>query len=230
MSGQPLLHSSLNPRVTKALIAIGVFVVLVGAANLVSRLANTALGPNSGTMLFGPAVALNNPALLNSLTASSSFATVASHPIVPARLLIPSIGVDAKVGQVGKKADGTMGAPQNFTDVAWYALGSQPGASGNAVIAGHVNNALTTAGVFAHLSQIGLGAKIIVSDADGRTLSYTVISVQSYPADAETPSVDDSIFATSGPSQLVLITCGGDWVPDEHQFNERLVVFAALAQ
>jgi LPXTG-site transpeptidase (sortase) family protein len=233
MSEKPLLLSSAKLAVpvseTKtalvmrgAAVAMGIFVVLFGAADITSRLARV-MGPDVGFTAFAPAILLLNQSALSTSTALlTTHAT--STVITPARLVISSIGVDAKVEQVGKKADGSMGTPSNFTDVGWYALGSKPGAPGNAVIDGHVNNALTTSGVFEHLVQMNVGDVIMVADQNDRRLTYVVTQVQEYAPDAPT----DSIFATSGPSQLVLITCDGEWVQDKHQFNKRLVVIASL--
>ncbi|HEY5383322.1 MAG TPA: class F sortase [Candidatus Paceibacterota bacterium] len=210
-------------RLRLAAIAVGLFVVLVGAANVTTRLAHAVLGPTAALDIFAPAVILDNPSALKStrmpLTAAST------TPLVPARLTITSIGVDAAVEQVGKKADGSMGTPQKFGDVAWYALGAKPGEAGNAVIDGHVNNALTTAGVFDHLSQVQVGDTITVADASGRQVSFAVTKIQTI---TDTSAQDSSIFNTSGPAGLVLITCQGDWVPSAKSFNERLVVFATL--
>ena len=119
-----------------------------------------------------------------------------------------------------------MGAPTVFGEVAWYALGSKPGAPGSAVFAGHVDNALSTAGVFEHLSSLKVGDYITVADAGGKTLVYRVISSTSYAA-ADAPVAQ--IFATSGPQELVLITCTGDWVTSQKQFDQRLVVVATPA-
>lgn len=237
MSEKPLLLSSVKsvvaghtPRsnwLRVATITFGFFVVLVGAADIATRAAHT-LGANASLDIFAPAIALTNPSALNSLKTNSVPATSTSAtttPITPARLIIPSIGVNANVEQVGKKADGSMGTPQTFGDVAWYALGSKPGAAGNAVIDGHVDNALTTAGVFMHLSQVHLGDTITVADASGATRTFVVNNIQEVPADS---APDASIFATTGPSQLVLITCDGDWVPAAKSFSERLEVFASL--
>lgn len=116
-----------------------------------------------------------------------------------------------------------MATPTDYADVAWYALGGRPGGGGNAVFAGHVNNALTKAGVFAHLNQLHLGDYVTVSDKDGHTLVYKVMAIDQYPAD-EAPAA--SIFAAQGPSQLVLITCDGDWVPAQKTFDKRLVITA----
>ena len=116
-----------------------------------------------------------------------------------------------------------MATPTDYADVAWYALGGRPGGEGNAVFAGHVNNALTKSGVFAHLTQLHLGDYVTVSDKDGHTLVYKVTAIDQYPAD-EAPAAN--IFAAQGPSQLVLITCDGDWVPAQKTFDKRLVITA----
>jgi len=208
----------------------GVFVVLFGAANVATRLAHAAFGNNAALYSFAPAITLlgnyNTTNAETGVIATSTKARIASStPQVPVRLVIPSIGVNAKVEQVGKKADGSMGTPSTFGDVAWYAPGSEPGEAGNAVIDGHVNNALTTAGVFQHLSQIALGDSITVLNASGTPLTYIVSNIQEYPVDSAPAA---SIFATTGPSQLVLITCDGEWVPSAKSYSTRLVVFASL--
>ena len=206
---------------------IGVFVVLVGAADVSSRIAHAAFGANASLYSFAPAIALlgNYNAGEQGVSTASTALTASTTPLVPVRLLIPSIGVNAAVEQVGKKADGSMGTPSKFGDVAWYAPGSAPGQPGNAVIDGHVNNALTTAGVFQHLSQIALGDTITVVNASGTPMSFTVTNIEEYPTNTAPAA---SIFATTGPSQLVLITCDGDWVQSAKSFNQRLVVFASL--
>ncbi len=195
---------------------IGLVCVLVGAADLTTRLSNGALGKDAGFVAFAPAAALSNPAL---------FATTTAGELVPAQLAIPGLGVKAGVEFVGKKADGSMGTPQDFNNVAWYSLGAKPGTRGSAVFAGHVNNALTKAGVFANLSKIHQGDYVSVADAAGKTLVYKVSSVEEMPADADT----SALFAQTGPAQLVLITCDGEWVSSEHQFDKRLVVTAKPA-
>ncbi|HEY6020395.1 MAG TPA: class F sortase, partial [Candidatus Paceibacterota bacterium] len=81
-------------------------------------------------------------------------------------------------------------------------------------------------GVFGHLSQIHLGDYVTVTDANGHTIVYKVTAVDQYPAD-QGPAA--SIFAAQGPSQLILITCDGDWVPAQKTFDKRLVITATPA-
>lgn len=239
MSEKPLLLSSAKTGVLVEkktngwqyfFAGLGIFVVLVGAADLTSRLAHALAGSNAMRLAFAPAAILDAPGIFGGPSAphatSSSFVQLATTtPITPARLRIPSIGVDATIEQVGAKDDGSMGTPQKFGDAAWYALGPKPGEEGTAAIDGHVNNALTTPGVFEHLDQLQPGDKILVSNTSS-TLTFVVTRTESIPAD--TPS--DSIFTRSGASEIVLITCIGDWIPSQKSFDKRLVVFASLAR
>lgn len=199
-------------------LGVGALMVLVGLADVTARVA--ALVPNIDDRLvfsaFAPVAALDVPEF-------NAPAATASGAIVPVQMKIPGIGVDAKVIEVGKKADGTMGTPENFREIAWYGLGAKPGASGNAVFAGHVNNGLTTSGVFSNLSKLEIGDYITVINAEGKSLVYQVSGKAEYPAD-EAPAAE--IFSTEGPSKIVLITCEGDWVPAQRTFEKRLVVTA----
>lgn len=120
-----------------------------------------------------------------------------------------------------------MATPKNFQDAGWYDMGARPGEAGNAVIAGHVNNALTMAGVFQHLGDIRVGDTIAVSDAHGTTLNYVVTETDQY---STTNAPTAAIFSTNGPSQIVLITCDGVWDPAAHSYDKRLVVYARLAR
>jgi LPXTG-site transpeptidase (sortase) family protein len=199
--------------------SFGLLCVLVGAADLTSRLATSALGDDAALLAFGPAVLALD-------TAPPNVATSTPGAIVPAKITIPSVGIIAGIEQVGTKADGSMGTPKDFDNVAWYALGPKPGEAGNAVFAGHVNNGKTTAGVFTHLNKVKAGDYVTVADESGRTKLYQVSTVAKYPSDEPPPQ---ELFATSGPSQLVLITCEGDWVPTERTFSDRLVLTAKAA-
>lgn len=196
--------------------AVGMACVLVGAADVTSRVVKN-IGPDATFLAFAPAVAINNPPLFVAATTSAA--------IVPSRLRIPSLGVDAKVESVGIKANGAMATPSNFDNVAWYSPGAKPGGEGSAVFAGHVNNALLKSGVFEHLAQIKKGDYVTVEDASGKALVYRVSSIKEYAPDALT----DDLFTTAGPSRIVIITCDGDWVPSARSYDKRLVVVAEPA-
>ncbi len=203
-------------------IAVGIFVVLVGLADVTSRLAHAVLGDDALFNAFAPAAAIRpSAAVVPAVSATSSVAV-----LTPARLKVPSLGIDAQVEEVGRKADGTMGTPSDFANVGWWGEGQRPGEEGNAVFDGHVNNGLTKPGVFEHLSRIKKGDYITVSSAEGHTKVYEVTEITLYETD-QAPLA--KIFAKKGPSQLVLITCDGAWVDDEQTFDKRLVVVARPA-
>lgn len=214
-------HVSPGWRTAAAL--VGLLMILVGAADATSRLASRAFGRGAGVAAFAPVATIGNPALLASLFAGGELAT--SSALSPARIMISAIGVDAAVESVGKKPDGSMATPKNFTDVAWYSLGARPGEAGNAVFAGHVNNARGTAGVFERLSEISLGEQIVIADTQGRMLTYVVRAADLYPVDTAPVEI---IFRTTGPSQVVLITCEGVWDKDTRSYAKRLIITASL--
>ena len=202
-----------------AALIIGFVVVFVGVADIFSRVAPP-VGSDTGRLAFGPAIVALDPEVLTSVSPAPAVA-----PLLPAKLSIPSLQVDARVEEVGIKTDGTMANPSGFTTVGWYKYGSQPGEEGRAVIAGHVNNALGLSGVFARLSDIAIGEKIVLSDKEGKTLTYIVREKNQY-ATKDAPLKD--IFRITGPSELVLITCEGDWIPTLRSYDKRLVVVAQL--
>ena len=206
-----------------AAIGVGIICVLVGAADVSARLARAAFGDRAALVAFAPAVTL--PAGGQVLNAGTAVGTSTPGVLLPARLRIPSLGVNAAVEPVGKKADGSMGTPKDFDDVSWYSPGAKPGEAGSAVFAGHVNNGLLKSGVFEHLSLIQKGDYVLVDDASGRSKIYKVYSVETYEPNAPT----DALFATTGQEQLVLITCDGAWVPKAKTFDKRLVVVARPA-
>jgi len=141
----------------------------------------------------------------------------------PARLIIPSIGVDASVENVGITSRGSIGTPASFADVGWYVYGATPGKTGAAIIDGHVDNGLALAGVFKHLSDIKKGATITVVTEGGIAKHFEVKSIVWYDYQ-NTPS--SILFPKTKSPTLILVTCGGTWVPNDRTYNKRLVVTA----
>lgn len=146
-------------------------------------------------------------------------------PFVPVRIRVPSLGVDATVESVGRKADGTMKTPSRFDTTSWWNEGSRAGEPGNTVIAGHLNNALTTSGVFEHLDELVLGETIVLIDENGKEARYIVREMTVYET---LKAPNDLIFSTKGPSRVVLITCNGAWDKGKRSYDKRLVIFADL--
>jgi sortase (surface protein transpeptidase) len=144
--------------------------------------------------------------------------------IIPQKLRIPSLGINANVEKVGLDNEGRMAVPQNIWNVAWFKLGPQPGERGNVAIAGHVDGPNSPA-VFWDLKKIELGSRIYVQDAKGsqkifEVLEKTVYTVETAPL--------DRIFGKSAYPNLNLITCAGTFIPERGDYDKRLVVYARL--
>ena len=142
----------------------------------------------------------------------------------PNRLLIPRIGVNARIEARGLDANRNMATPNDFHDVAWYDLGPTPGEPGNALINGHVNW-WTGSAVFTRLAELRPGDTVIVLRGDGTRLSFKVTSRRTVAAGARLAS----LFAPSPVATLTLITCTGVWDPSILSDTQRLLVSATLA-
>lgn len=152
-------------------------------------------------------------------------AKMAPHGIVPERIRIPSLSIDAHVESLGVNARDQMVMPSYFTDAGWYTYGPAPGTAGAAVIYGHLNNGLGLDGAFARLGRIRIGQRITLVDASGTQESFTVTATSSYPYQA----VPLSTLARTKTPELLLITCAGHWVYDRQEgmtYDRRLVVTA----
>lgn len=144
--------------------------------------------------------------------------------MVPARVAIPSIGVDAAIEATGILENGEMGVPEDINQVGWFEPGFKVGAKGHAVLAGHVDS-YTGPAIFYHLKKVEAGEKVIVTDKDGREMVYEILSKASYPTD-EAPI--EEIFGPSDSRMINLITCTGTFNRDTGSHEERLVVTAKL--
>lgn len=142
----------------------------------------------------------------------------------PARIVIPDLDVDATVNAVGIQKDGAMVIPAAPTSVGWYRYGSAPSdPAGNTVIAGHVATREDGPGAFAPLKNAEVGMTIKVTDADGTKHSYTITGRQRIVK--KTLPVEE-IFARSGKPVLILVTCGGEYLPELRSHRDNIVVTA----
>jgi hypothetical protein len=142
---------------------------------------------------------------------------------VPVHLVVPAIGVDHPVVEVGLRPDGGMQVPDDVHEIGWYVpLGIRPGDPGTAVLAGHVDSRLQGRGAFFDLRALDVGDAIVVVTDTGEQ-PWTVTGRTRYPK-AELPV--ERLFATSGEPRLVLITCGGDFDAAGRSYADNVVVFA----
>jgi LPXTG-site transpeptidase (sortase) family protein len=185
---------------TKKIIGIGIILIVVA---------------------FGASLLTNTLSIINpGLTIRATVRDV--DLVIPTRLKIPSIGVDAAVEHVGVNNVGNMEIPQDWRNVAWYELGFTPGENGNAVFAGHLDWDKNQA-VFWDLDELTSGDLVFVEGDNGR-LTYIVTSVREYDYRADTAD----IFGPSDDSQIRLITCDGDFLEGSDTYQKRFVVTGEL--
>lgn len=140
----------------------------------------------------------------------------------PERIVIPAIGVDADVIELGMKSPTEMETPDDdFGQTGWFRGSPKPGRVGASVIAGHVDDTSGPA-VFFRLSQLQVGDEIEVHGADGEVAVFAVTGQDQFPKD-ELPM--DLIFASTGTANLNLITCGGDFDRDARSYTDNTVVY-----
>ncbi|MFS4097399.1 class F sortase [Streptomyces sp. AF1A] len=144
----------------------------------------------------------------------------------PTRLIIPKIGVDAPFTDLTIGPTGQLQPPPaaDTNLVGWYAKGASPGEQGTAIIAGHVDTAVSAA-VFAGLDQLERGDRFSVERADGRTANFVVDSAETFAKD-DFPS--NLVYADASRPEVRLITCAGDYDRTVKDYTDNLVVFAHL--
>ena len=144
----------------------------------------------------------------------------------PVRLVVPDLGVDTAVDPVGVEADGSMTLPAEVDRVGWYRFGPVPGAEGSAVLAGHVDSRDQGLGALAPLRAAEVDDEVLVTDAAGATTRWRVVSRELLEKEALPV---DTLFARTGAPRLVLVTCGGPYLPDLRSYRDNVVVVAVPA-
>jgi hypothetical protein len=144
----------------------------------------------------------------------------------PVRIAIASIGLRASVDQIGLASNGAM-AEQPFSRAnraAWYRLGPAPGQPGPAVIVGHVDTKKAIA-VFFYLSRLRPGDRVVITRADGHTVTFTVDWLGKYP---KTRFPTKLVYGPTNYPALRLITCGGAFDRTDGSYVDNIVVFAHM--
>ncbi|WP_018351325.1 class F sortase [Longispora albida] len=143
----------------------------------------------------------------------------------PTRVRIPSIGVNAKLIQVGlDKGDVALPPLEKPSLAGWYKPGPAPGELGPSILVGHVSGKKGPA-VFYKLGEVKPGATIEVTRADKLTALFRVDGVERFPK-AKFPTA--RVFGEYTGPHLRLITCGGAYVGGALGYADNVVVFASL--
>lgn len=161
------------------------------------------------------------PAVLQTPTVARPAAPASPSPssFDPAvRLRMPSVGIDARVVEVGV-VNGDFEVPK-FA-VGHYRHTALPGQPGNGVYAGHVSS-ISSGEVFANLHRAKVGDEVLLETPRG-VVRYVVSEVRVVPRTAT-----EVLAPTSNPT-ITLIACTGVWDWQLRDYLERLIVRAELA-
>ena len=149
--------------------------------------------------------------------------SAAPKPVAsPVSLTIPLIGVRTRLVMLGLTSTGELQVPSSTSVAGWYTGSPRPGATGPAIIVGHIDS-LTGPGVFYRLSELAAGDKIYVKRADGTLVEFRVTSVQTYLKD-RFPTQD--VYGPVPDPELRLITCGGAFNAATGHYLSNIVVYA----
>jgi sortase A len=152
----------------------------------------------------------------------------APHESTITRVIIPSIGVDSKVVEVGWDVEQQNNQPVAVWQVAEYAVGqhrgsANPGEGNNIVLAGHVGG---YGKVFKDLFYVKPGDQITLYSA-GQQYLYTVqerLLVTEEGVSAEQHAANAQLIAPTDHEVVTLVTC---WpAKGADRFTQRVVVRA----
>ncbi|GIG36496.1 class F sortase [Cellulomonas pakistanensis] len=203
--------------------------VLCASLLLLAGCAAPAGGPAGAPATPGPAPATQAVAPGSAAApgfqdpAPSATGSAPAAGVVPTRVSVPVLGVDSGLEHLGLQDDGRIRPPSDWQSAGWYDRGVVPGATGPAVIAGHVDSP-TGPAVFWDLADLAPGDEIVVTLSDGSTRTFAVDRAL-HAAKADFPTSE--VYRSTPTPQLRLITCAGDWDPATGHYEDNLVVFAS---
>jgi Sortase domain len=192
---------------------------LVGRPNVAGN--STVCGDTAETSLGAPAIITGRG------DSTHVIAPVTSPAGAPARIQVPSLGIDAPVvASVIDVKQGVLGVPADIHKTGWWSDSASPvDPTGTVLIAGHVDSAAAGAGAFFPLKQARRGTLVQVTTASGQTKTYKVSSVETMLKE----DLPTRIWSQKGPNRLVVVTCGGPFDQATGHYRDNIVVTAVRA-
>lgn len=142
----------------------------------------------------------------------------------PRKLVIPSLGIDSFIQNVGVDQNNQIAVPNNIHIAGWFVDSVRPGQPGLSIIDGHIDGVVSRDGVFGRLPGIEVGAEFYVESGDGSQVSFRVIDVTEVVAE----EAHGLLFSqkTDVHRQLNLITCIGSYDAGVRTYDNRMIVRA----
>jgi LPXTG-site transpeptidase (sortase) family protein len=156
------------------------------------------------------------------------------------RMVVKKLNINAPLTFRKVPPTGVMPNPEGPDDVAYYDfsgfpnLGGGPGLGGNSIFAGHVDSGTKACkngsvpppctAVLWDLNGLKVGDEIELQ-VNGKSFKYAVTSNQPVSASLN-DGTWDRIVASTAKESLTIITCGGDFNRETHEYTNRQVLTA----
>ncbi len=141
----------------------------------------------------------------------------------PTAIRLPD-GEEMDVRKATTDAEGELVVPDDVDVAGWWDGGARVSDPfGTMVIAAHVDSEIQGLGPFSALLSAAEGDAVEALTQEANQ-TYVVSSVTRIPRDSLTER--DDLFTSSGPHQLVLLTCAGDFIPQQGGYQDLAVVVA----
>lgn len=150
-------------------------------------------------------------------------------PTEPRFISIPQLKIEkVRVFSVGLSSDGSMDAPRNINDAAWFNQSSKPGSGNGVVLIDAHSGGDSMQGIFVKLYELSNGSTIKLERGDGKIINYKVVENKTESLSEANKSGMKRILTpyTSDKEGLGLITCTGKYIPKIGQYDKRVLVRA----
>jgi LPXTG-site transpeptidase (sortase) family protein len=171
----------------------------------------------------------HTPSETSSASTSTDSHETEKTPAAPInRIVIPSIDLDAKVAEIGKKEKQLRDGPIQVWDVPNFVAGhhsdsAKPGEGDNIVLSGHVGG---YSGIFEHLFYVQPGDPIILY-SNHQQYRYIVrdrLILEEENASQEQRDANARYIQPVGEEVVTLVTC---WPPKgKHRYEQRIILRA----
>lgn len=140
----------------------------------------------------------------------------------PKNIIIPSLGIDALIQNVGVDQNQQIAVPNNIHIAGWFVDSVRPGEKGLSIIDGHVNGQTSDEGVFKNIPQLQEGDTVDIVFGDDSVVSFQVRTSRS----VSLAEAGDALFSQIPDisRQLNLITCAGNYDTQSRTYDTRHIV------
>jgi sortase A len=149
----------------------------------------------------------------------------------PIRLYTNEEKLDVKLEEVGLEEDGALAVPSDWYLGGWYGKSAKAGEPGNVIIDGHYDTNTGAPAAFWELQSLVVNDRVFLVDEIGKTFEYAVY--ETLYIDIQDPDRLEQAFSSQSKggeqdSNVIVITCGGVWIPGKSTYDKRVVVKARL--